>query len=296
MPELDLPSSLIPVGLRELAAYGALIWGFIAFFTTIALTGKPLWGIVGAGVFVVPYLAFTYPAAFGIIFPFLLWFIFWRWGWRTVLGLTLLGGFFVMHVWTRAQQVGWEYGLIFPAAIKDTGWLLVWFTLGIFLLRLLFGRNRLDWVGGSGYHGERRRLRDRNEVKRFKSWRTRKLDRAATQVKEGEKYQPTHASSRRRGRGGTTSSGSAAGQTTGRSYDPATGQEHDVRGWTPDQHPDPQVRQQYLDGGSGPINGWNFDQYSGLYLPHDPETAPGRQPVGYQLGGGIRRAPWWRRP
>jgi hypothetical protein len=275
--------SLVLPGFQDQVQFGAMLYAVLAVIggpLLAALMGRNssgrLWSLLILAAGLVPYLALRYPVVFGGILPWGLLFAFRRWGfWRLVVALAGLL-LFVSILWGRIRFGGYDFGLAFFEALTTTGWLL----LGGFLIyvfhRAVFGHHRLGYIGGAIRHEEYRAGR-RTETRRFRSWRDRKLQRAGEQVKQGGNPPPRHARRRRGGRG------SGGGMTTGTGYDPAVG-EYEVRGYTPDAHPDPEVRQQFMEGGSGPINGWNYDQYSGLYLPHNPDPAPGR----VQVGGGIR--------
>jgi hypothetical protein len=312
-PPTTQPTDATLADPKTLAAYGAGIYAFLVI-AVFSRFGKPLWGLVAGAVVLIPWLVLNYPATWGFLVPAALWYVGWRWGWRTATAVILVGLFFIFDFYGHVHRFGWEYGLALPAALKDTFTILLIVGFGVGILRIVLGPRRADFLVGSGYHGERRRIRDREEVKKFRGWRQRKVKRASRQVKDGQPYQGAHAKPRK----GKVNP--AKWMDTGTSYDPDTGREFQVVGWQPDRHPDPEVRRQHAEGGAGPINGWQFDQYSGLYLEHNPATPPDRQPIPppapasparhphddgtlvdgqpipeYQLGGGIHHGPLWRR-
>ena len=273
-PETD-PAAYDP---SQLAAYGALIWSALAFFG-MSMIGKPLWGVIGAAVGVVPWLVLNYPTTWGFLVPAGLWYLGWRFGWRTVAGVFLVGMFFVFRVYTGAKANGLEYGLVLPAALFDTFKILLIFGFGTGILRLVLGPRRMDWLVGSGYHGERRRLRDRPERKRVKEWSNRKKERVAKQVKDGEKYQPTHAK--------------------GKAGPPDDGTEH----LDPS---DPRVKDAWEQGQAGPTpDGFTYDPTTepadvGGGIPTETlvdgvplsQVAYGDQGKPYRVGGGLHRKLW----
>jgi hypothetical protein len=267
--------------------YAVVAWiggGLIASLTGRQTSGR-LWSLVLLAVGLVPYLALRYPVVFGGVLPWGLLLAFRRWGfWRLVIAAASIL-MFASILMGRIRYGGYDAGLAFAEALTTTGWLLLLLFLLFVALRTF--HHGLGYIGGAVRQEEYRAGR-RTETRRFRDWRNRKLQRAGQAVKEGETYKGKHAPGRA---GGTSRRGSGGGMTTANSYDPGRG-EFEVRGYTPDAHPDPEVRRQFMEGGSGPINGWIFDQYSGLYLRHDPDPD-------YQLGGGVRlplHQRIWRRP